>query len=317
MPFENVQNVLPVPELTAVAVDYSRADEGFIADQIAPMIPVSKESFKYGKWGREELQDVDRTARTIGEAANTVSKLSVSYQTGTVARFALQDGIPDEILNNAQNADLYKAKRVKSLVRKLRLGVEKRIKALVAATSNSTGAAAVWSTHSNDNIASDVQKAKENMKLLLGLEPTHMILPKVIANHVFNNAGVKDWVKYTDGVNWLQEGNLPSRLFGLQILIPGVIADGRAPGAASASIARVWDESAKEVYFLFVDPESDVQTMTALLQFRNTGEGAPFAVKQWRDPDLSTNLTHISSEVAQVELNVTPEAIYKLTSVIA
>jgi hypothetical protein len=318
--FENINTLQPVPELTQVAIDYDKVDQGFVADRIAPVIPVNKDSFLYTKWGRESLKDIDRTERAIGVGANEVSKISLTYPTGKVVRQALKDKIADEILNTVANGALYKAKRVKSIVRKLKVGVEVRVKALLdaaAATSAAgagTGSGGAWDTVTNF-VEKDFDFVKQAMRITLGVEPNTVIFNKYVANAIRQNTTVRDMVKFTGGMDWLRTGELPKEFLGLNVILPGVLRDGAAPGAAAAVIADIWNT--KSAYFLYLDPESSVDTMTALLQFRNTVESVPYAIKEWRDPDQSANLTWFSSEVAQTELNVTPEALYTLTAVIS
>jgi len=309
----SIANIAPNPELTQVAVDYDKTIQGFVSDQIAPVTPVTLDLFKYGKWGRESLKDIDRTSRAIGSPANNASKLTVSYIQDQVERFALKDSIPDEILSNSPTPTLYKSKRVQSIVRKLKLGVEQKVRTLLDAGSGTAVSSGAWDVAATTSIEKDIDIAKEAMRKALGVGPTHMVINKPTANAIRQNATIRELVKYTGGLEWLRTGELPSELFGLQVIVPGAQSDTAAPGAASAAIADVW--SAKTAYFLFVDPESGSDTVTALMQFRNTVSQQAFAVKEWRDPDQSANLNWFSSEVCQKVINVTPEAIYNITGV--
>lgn len=313
---ESVNAFLPIPELTNVAVDYDRRDEGFIVDSIAPVVPVTKDSFKYAKWGREGIKSIDQTARAIGAGANKASKISKTYITGTVLRYALKDDLADEILRQDPNPELLKKKKTEALARKLKIDREVRVKALLDATTNTAAVTNKWEQAATTTIEADIDTAREAFFLNSGVEPNWIIIPKLVANAIRRNTTIRQLIQYQPN-DLLRTGQLPAPLLDMNVLIPGGISDTAAPGAATAAIGRLW--GGKTCYLLFVDPESVADTLTAVLQFRETGgpDGVvPFGIKSWRDPDQSANVSWYSTELAQTEINVTPEAVYTLTGCI-
>lgn len=310
--YENPANVLAQPELTAVAVDYAGLPDGFVADQIAPVVEVSQDTFKYAVWNRADILNIDRTARAIGMPANTATPPKMSFVDGTVGRHALKDSIPDEILSSARNPTQVKNKRVKSIVRKLRVGIDISVKALLDASTNTDTPGVKWDAAANVVIEKNLDAYKKAMRDKLGVNPNTIIIPQDVVDVIRRDSTIRELIKYNPN-DLLKSGTLPAPLFGMNVIIPGAFIDSANPGAAS-SIGSIW--AGETVYLLYVDRGSLGDTMTAVAQFRNTATSAPFATKQWRDPDQSANLQWFSSEVAQTEKTLASEAIFKITDVL-
>lgn len=309
----NQFNELPSPELTRVAVDYDARPQAFLMDLIAPVIPVNRDSFRYTKWGREGIKNIDRTLRAIGAPANEASPLTKSYIDGFIEANALKDWIADETLSSSVNPTKTKNKMVGSIVGKLKRGQEAAVKALLDATANTAAIVGKWDTPATTTIESDIKAAKRAMRLSLGLNPTHMIVGTTVADAIIGNATIRELIKYNPN-DLLQNGSIPGTLFGLKVLTPYLVQDNALPGAAAA-LADLWD--GETVYFLFVDPSGGEETMTAVARFRNSGDAQPYATSEWRDPDVSTKRSWFGTEVRETPKTLTAEAIYKLTDALA
>lgn len=310
--YENPASVLAQPELTAVAVDYAGLADGFVADDIAPIIEVSQDTFRYAKWGREDLLNVDRTLRAVGMPANTVTRPTMSFVDGVVNRQALKDSIPDEVLNASRNPQKVKNRRVKAIVRKLRVGIEANIKTLLDTGTHTATPAVKWDAATNVVIEKNLDAYKKIMRDLLGVNPNTVIIPQDVVDTIRRDPTIRELIKYNPN-DLLKSGALPAPLFGMNVIVPGAFYDSSNPGAAS-SIGNIW--AGDTVYLLYVDKGSLGDTITAVAQFRNTASSAPFATKTWRDPDQSANLQWFSTEVAQTELKLADEAIFKITDVL-
>jgi hypothetical protein len=306
---DNPATAIALPELTGVAVDAVAADEGFLNDRIVPVVRVRKSQFKYAKWRTDQLREIDRTERAIGHGANEATKIGRDYVAGSTRPQGLKIDIPDEILSDATDPEIFKAKQIQSLVRKVRIGIERHLKELLNAATQTNAAAAKWDVATNTTIETDVNLGKKTMRDKRGVNPNYIILGQTVAEAVLGNNRIRELVKYNPN-DLLARYTLPPTLFGMIPLSPGLLVDKANPGAA-ADIAPLWDD--ETVYLVYVDPNATSDTLTAILAFRNTEEGEPFAVETWRDPDKSSKKDWFSTEVSQEEITVANEAIYKIT----
>jgi len=306
---ENPANAIALPELTGVAVDAAAKDEGFLQDLVMPVVPVKKSQFKYAKWRTDQKKEIDRTERPVGHGANEATKIGRDYLAGSTRPQALKIDIPDEILNDSPDPEIFKAKQIENTVRKLRIGIERHLKELLDAATQTNAASAKWDVVTNTTIETDVNLGKKTMRDKRGVNPNYIIIGQTVAEAVLGNNRIRELVKYNPN-DLLARYTLPPTLFGMIPLSPGLLVDKANPGAA-ADIAPLWD--GESVYLVYVDPNSTSDTLTAILAFRNTENGEPFAVETWRDPDKSAKKDWFSTEVSQEEITVANEAIYRIT----
>src|SRR5687768_11632611 len=132
---ENPANAIAVPELLGVTIDAFGRNDGFIWETIVPVVKVKQSQFKYAKWRTDQMKEIDRTERAVGHGANEATKIGRDYVTGSTRPQALKIDIPDEILNDATDADEFKAMEIESLVRKLKIGIERHTKDLLDAAT--------------------------------------------------------------------------------------------------------------------------------------------------------------------------------------
>ncbi len=293
-----VKDVLPDPMLTGLAVELGTGGN-YVSDIIAPVATVARDTFKYATWSREDIKLDVRSQRAPGAAANEVV-ISKSFTEGSVENRSLAMKIPDELRNNEPNQAALEARRVKVLTGKLKLQAEIAIAtALQAATGTLTAPTTKWDA-ANPTIRADILADKNAFRRQSGFNPTHLVLPPVVAAAVFNNSQILELVKYTFG-ELLKSGFIPM-IENMQVVVPGAIKDGSNPGAAQ-SIADVY--TSDEAYYLYVDPNagSDLEAMTALRQVRSMASvSTPFAAYKWRDPNPSAHTDWVAVDCNQKEV---------------
>ena len=132
------------------------------------------------------------------------------------------------------------------------------------------------------------------------MSPNVLVLPPNVATAVFNDPGILDLLKYTQG-SLLADGMIPV-IEGMRVVVPGAIKDGSNPGAA-ASIADVW--ASDEVYYMYVDSQAgnNLMVQTAMRQVRSRATtGQAFAAMRWRDPNPTAHTSWVAVECNQDEL---------------
>lgn len=306
---ENPANAIAVPELLGVAIDAFAKSDGFLHETIVPVVKVKKSQFKYSKFRTDQLKEIDRTERAVGHGANEATKIGRDWVSGSTRPQALKIDIPDEILSDSPEPEMMKAMEIESLVRKLKIGIDRHVKDLLNAATQTAAAAAKWDVVTNTTIETDINLGKKTMRDKRGVNPNYIIIGQTVAEAVLGNNRIRELVKYNPN-DLLARYTLPPTLFGMIPLSPGLLVDKANPGAA-ADIGPLWDD--ESVYLVYVDPNATSNTLTAIVAFRNTENGEPFAVETWRDPDKSAKKDWFSTEVSQEEITVANEAIYRIT----
>lgn len=165
--------------LTELAINYR--PQNFIADMIAPVIPVQKQSDAYPVFSRAEFFAVEDAERAPRAEAKKVQR-SVSSAQYLCRNYALGYDVPIEDLANMDSALRFELDQGASqyLIGKLQLAKEKRVLTLATNTANVASVHVVnslWSV--NGSNAGDpfiaIEMAKERFRSYTG-QPANSIL---------------------------------------------------------------------------------------------------------------------------------------------
>jgi hypothetical protein len=313
---QTIADVAPDPVLTEIAMEHGEGG-GYAQDSLLPSRGVPRKDYKYMKWDLGEFLQGSQydSRRAPGDAANKIKGPEGTWATGAVEERILADNLPDEITDNSANGVNYETAKVKKLTNALRLEVEIALEAeLNNTTSHADATPSVkWDAASSVVIESNIDAAKEAFVAQCGFEPNYIVLPPAVHTVVKKDSAIRTLRKYTDD-NLLENGNLPSQLFGLQVVIPGAMEDTANPGQ-SASIARVW--SSENAVLLYVDPSAatDPTAMTAVMRFFVDGDGSEYKAYTWRDPNPTAKTTWYAVETNDDIVAVT-DCIYIISSVL-
>lgn len=305
--FEDVQ---PDPVLTSFAVQYG-AGGGFVTDSVAPVMAVDSFNYKYPRYAADQLDADDKIEVAAGGRPNTTSFRLPSFVTGSVIRRALDSAIPLDGANLANPNPLASEEvHVAKIVHRIKLRIEKAVKALLDAGSYSASPSTKWDASGN-TIEKNIDDAKEAFEVRAGVPATHVIMPRAIANVVKRDSNIRALRKETNS-DLLKDGELPFQVFGLNVIIPGALENTANPGA-SQSLARLW--ATDTCYFLHVNPaiSSDGSSLTTIAQVRWSATDAPWMALKWDEPHRSQFVKWVSCGIYQNEELVAPDALYLLT----
>lgn len=182
--------------LSNVAIQYTPT--GMIAEQIAPIVTVGKQSDSYNIWSLADAYRIEEDKRAPATEANVIER-SVSSDTYFAKNYALKDKIPYEDLKNADAAFVMteRGSRVKYIKNKLYLNWEYRVGLQCTSTSNigsSSAVASNWSDEAtgNSNPMDDLTTAMLNIEGVTGYMPNRAIFGRVAWKHFRNHADVID-----------------------------------------------------------------------------------------------------------------------------
>lgn len=310
----NYKDIAPDPILTQFAVQAGTGG-AFVADVVAPVVTMSAPAFKIPTFKQNKLDDEALQYVGPGDSANEVTRDKPTFVAAATHRYALKEKVTREIaLAPGANPFASDQATIAGLTSKIRLAIEKRVKALLDAGGSGADPAVKWDAASGVAIEKNFDDHREVFLKATGFEANIAIVPPHIAKIMKRDATIRDLRKYTDP-SLVVNGDLPANLWGLNILIPGALSNGANPGQAQ-NVGRLW--SANTVYLLYVDPAfaGTGMTYTSLAQFRFGPWGTPFAADKYPDADKSVKVDWYTVECYQTEAVVASAAIRKITNVL-
>lgn len=300
--------------LTNLSVNYDPLSMGYVAEQVARVINVVKESDKYYLWDRPSAFRVPTDLRADGGESNETDT-ALTTTTYQCEEYALKTKVTDRQVANADNVLNLRANKMRYVQNLELIAQEKRVATLLTTTANF--ASGHYSTLSGtdqwDNasftgsIEAKLDDAKEVVRKAIGMEPNVLVVPAAVAKVMKRDAAIRELIKYTQN-NLLVNGDLPPTMFNMRVLIPTAINVTSIKGASSDTYADIWG---KDVVLAYVPSGGalDTPALSYILRSRN------FQVKSWRDEPIASEWIEVG--VVQDEIMPANMAGYVYKAVIA
>jgi hypothetical protein len=308
------RELVPDPYLTPFANVYGTGGS-YAADELFPTVTLPADYVKTMTYRADQLNDEVEALVPPSGVPNQVRNQPPVPTTIAMDRYGLNDSINDETNLLARNALSREEGRVRKLVDRLRLGTEKRIKALIDAAGTSGTPTPKWDAIGAELEANlDVQRTAFGLRT--GYEANTLAIGAGLSRILKRDAGIRLLRKDVDS-SLLVNGDLPPILWGLRTMIPGALVNVGNPRADYAqSLARVWGDAT--AYLMYIDMSAaDTDGLTLGKQYRwAQWPNANYAVFRWRDPDLSAKKTWMSVEFYGAEGITCADCVYRFTSVL-
>lgn len=233
--------------------------EGFIADQLCPYIPVSNESDIYPVFTQGDFYGTDVDDLVPDRAEPRVVDVSHSTEQYVTVRRELAWDISDRERKNADSQLNLERNKQSNVIGRLALKREARVAALLRKAANGGGltlganAANKWDAAATTTIESDIWTGREAMRLTIGVRPNLIVIPEAVAAGMQKNTQLVAKLQYTYGSAGERPllsdyyPDLPPVLFGMRVLIPGLIQNTAKEGATE-SYSDVWGEAVRMLY---------------------------------------------------------------------
>ncbi len=278
--------------LTEFALETMRAGGPSIVSRIAPTVRVGMTDTKYYVFdaAREFLSSWHDTERSPKGVSNEISR-SYTSATLSLVQHGLRELIADEELDNADRAVINPEQdAVRLILSKLRLGEEIALNALLFDSSTTftdytAAAGAYWDAGSgNTDIEGDIDAGKESVRKNAGVAANTIVIPPAMAIIAKKAPELRDLVTNTDST-LLVNGDLPPKLFGLDVVIPNMLQNEADPGVSTASIDDVADD--KAVWIGYVEKEApSKRSLSCFYNFQRPLNGQmDVAMFRYRDDD--------------------------------
>jgi len=264
--------------LSNVAMSYRPM--GMIADLIAPIVSVGKQSDIYPIWSQADALRVEDDKRAPGTEANLISQ-DVSSEAYFAKNYALKTGLT---LEDRENMDAGFIKELRDgkarfLKGKVAIAWESRVCLQVTSGSNVGSYSTVisdWMDHATGNSTplADVQTALDNVQDLTGYRPNRLIMGELAWRHFRRHADV---IAILYGDSGQGQPRYASReqvkaIFEVDQFLVGAAYYNSAPEGQSASLSPLWLDN---VLAYYAPPAPSIDEPSFMYSFRWSKPGLP------------------------------------------
>jgi len=259
--------------LSNVAIAYQ--PQGFIAEDLAPIVPVTKQSDAYPVWTVADAFRTEDDYRAPKTEANVI-EFSVNSDKFFADNYALKDSISYEDLTNADAQWLITERswRAESIKTKLTLNWEKRV-ALQCTSGSNVGSysatASGWTDYTNATPLDDIQTGINNVLDATGVKPNRIVFGEYAWRHFRENTAIQNRLFGTAGAN--NDGRIVKQAQVASLLEVEKILVGRAyynttEENQTASLSQLWNDNVL-IYYAPMTPRKDVPSF--MYSFRWNG----------------------------------------------
>lgn len=287
-----VQQVHIDAALTNVSVAYRNTD--YIADQVAPPVPVRKQSDRYFVYDTErEALRPTADERAPGTEASEVN-FALSSDSYFCEDHALSSAVPDEERDNADPVIQPDIDRTEFLTDRILLnreiGLEKMLRTSTGMGSATVDPADQWQNPDGDPLTL-LQSARHSVFTGCQRRANTVILPYLAFEALRNHPKVVERIKYTT-TGILNEELLAQLLDVQRVLVPRSFLNTATRGQAP-TVAPVWGNNC---YVLHVPDRPAPKQIALAYTFVWTGSGASMdgtVVEKWREPRRRADMVRV------------------------
>lgn len=257
--------------LTQMAMGYKPA--GLIADVIAPIITVGKQSDYYLVYDRAGMLRIENTRRAPGTEAHKITR-QVSSGTYFANNWALKDNVTIEDKANADPAFVQALfnDRAQFLLDKLGLDWENRIAAQVTATANvgsSSGVGSEWDA-GNGDVIGDIQTAMDNVQDLTGYRPNRCVMGLAAWRSARRSTDILNRLFGTNNGGGYPNTSQVANLLELEQIVVGGAYKNTANESQAESLSTVWGDDVL-VYYAPPNPSRDRPSFMYSMRWAGNG----------------------------------------------
>jgi len=266
--------------LTNVAMNYRPV--GMIADMIAPIVTVSKETDLYPVFSQKEALAIEDTKRARGTQANRITR-SVSSEGYRAENYALAYDLPIEDRANMDAAYAFELEAGASryLVDKLVLDWDRRVLSTVGSSTNvSTGfvPSSAWATGGDP--VSQLYQAIEQVQATTAYRPNNILFGWRAYNWFRRNGNVRNFVLGSNNGGGVITRQSVAGIFEVDRVLVSEAFYNSANEAKAISLANTFPSDAVLVYYAPSAPSREVPSFMYSFRWQAPGLPAPLSVER-------------------------------------
>lgn len=262
-----------------------RRPEGYIADQLVPIINVNKQSNVYFKSQYREniMWTPDLTRRAKGAKSREVY-FTVSSDTYYAQNFALGTKWFAEDEANADDPIKLRNKSARLVTDRLLIDYEARVAALANVSTNVGTTFHVltpWSNTTGSRPFDDLANMIEVFRIATSKRPNTLILPENVATYVRRSDQIRD-ILFGDRGGLATEEQLATLLKIGRVLTPEIMVNTAGPmetKLGSGTMTPVWGNKAFLAYIGQLDANEDQDTWITGFRWTDPAFGVPWAIR--------------------------------------
>ncbi len=226
--------------LTNVSIAYNPGT--FIGPQVFPMVPVNKISNKYFIYTKSDWLRREAATRAPGTRA---ARGDYGLTTGlyTCVEFAMAKGVPDEIVDNADDPLKPLVEATNWVTNQLMLEQEADVAGLAFGSgwSSSATPGILWSNDSSDPLG-DIETGMNTVVGTIGQNANTGVIGRGLWRYAKNHPDIVDRIKYGAGPGnpAVVTAQAIAALAGLESILVGVAINDTANEGSTASISYLW-----------------------------------------------------------------------------
>jgi hypothetical protein len=278
--------------LTNVSIKYT--NDNYIADKVAPIIPTGKDSNLFFVYGKQNLSTY-KTDRAIGTRAHKIEhKVSATGNYFTIEH-ALEQDIPDEIRDNADEPLDMDADTTENITEALKIDKEIAVGGSggFAQTDANFGTAAApsgakWDQATGTTIVKQIQAGTKTIQKAIAKHANTMVVSNGVDDAFSQSPELQEYYKYTKG--GLLDESVFTKIFKVaKYLVADAITQTAAEGQTETT-DYIW---ADDVILAYVEPSPGIKKVSWLYQFQR--KGFPL-VKKWRDETVDVDTIKVADK---------------------
>jgi hypothetical protein len=288
---------------------------GMVADVVAPIVEVNKQSGSVIEWSQADLLRVENDMRAPGTQAKQIT-IGVSSQTYYCNNYALKAPVTLEDIVNADAAyrSMMFEGRAMRLTDKLGLNWENRVASMVGSTSNVGSNAAVssiWTGSGADPIA-DVNTGIDNVHGATGYRPNRAWFGRKAWNAFRRHSTVRNLIFGTNNGGGYPSTQGVADLLELEFVHVGMAFKNTADEAIAKSLSNVLRADAVLIYYAPARPS--IEAPSFMYTYRTVGNGIPNMQVERHPFDQKTKSEEIEVGYYQDELITSKPLSFLVTS---
>lgn len=266
--------------LTNVAMNYRPT--GMIADMIAPIVTVQKETDLYPVFSQKEAFSIETTRRSRGTPANRITR-SVSSEGYRAENYALAYDLPIEDRANMDAAYAFELEAGASryLVDKLWLDWDRRVLSTVGSASNvSTGFVPSSSWSAGGDPVSQLYQAIEQVQATTAYRPNRLLFGWRAYNWFRRNSNVRNFVLGSNNGGGVVNRAAVAGIFEVEDVLVSQAFYNSANEAKAISLASTFPQDAVLAYYSPSGPSREVPSFMYSFRWQAPGLPAPLSVER-------------------------------------
>jgi len=283
--------------------------QGFIAQQVMPVVEVAKQSGNFGKIPIEQLLQTRTTNRAPGSGYNRGS-FTFTPTTYACEEHGMEEPIDDresQMYREYFDAEMIATQRAfDAVLRNAEVRAATAIFNATTWTDYTTGIIEEWDTADAAVPLTDVETAVQAVWDQCGLWPNALIVNRKVFRNLRNCAQIIDRVKY-QGFMDARAGNISveamSQAFDLQLIVAGSPKNTAKEGQ-SVSISSIWSDEYAMVCRVATTRDFREPCIARTFHWSEDGSNVGGTIESYRDETVRSDIIRCRHDVDEVVLYV-------------